>query len=120
MGKSAQYRHRGGGTTNPPLPAPVITGGSFSIGTTDPGFADVQIDWTFDPAPYGDADIEIWWFSGYVPAPWNLIASVPSTDTSYVQLAVTDVDDRETYKIRYVNGPLQGPFSNEFPVEVVF
>lgn len=120
MGRYAQSRHRGGANSNPPVPAPVIDSGDFSIGTTSPGWADVQIYWTFDPAPYPDADIEIWEANGYAGLVYTLIDTIPSTANSYIQPLVADADDRANYRIRYVNGGLQGPFSNDFYVEIVF
>lgn len=122
MGRWAQSRHRGGGGASAPaaVPAPVIESGDFSIGSTQPGWADVQIFWAFNPSPYPDATLEIWEGNGFSGVVYSLIATVPSTDDSYIQTLVADADDRANYKMRYVDGAVIGPWSNDFFVEIVF
>lgn len=119
MGRWSQYRHRGRVATSPALPTILIDSGSFTWGTTSPGWADVEIGWSFPGGSDPTADIEIWEANGYAGLVYSLIDTIPGGLTSYIQTLVADADDRANYKLRYVKGSQVGAWSNEYFVEIV-
>ena len=99
----------------PPPNAPVIVSGSYGWNLTAGGEADVWIDWTFAHGIYPVAIIEVWvnLYGSYV-----LQNNVASNLTHYNFPAATDSQQNVYFKLRYVNGGTNGPFSNEYTVVV--
>jgi hypothetical protein len=105
--------------TPPPAPtpnAPVITGVRFEWGTSEPEYADVWVDWTFDHGTLPLASIEV--FVSVDGGDFGLVATVPSNFTGFHQSTATLGEAQLTYQVRYRDGTTFGPWSNAYLVDV--
>ena len=100
----------------PPTPnAPVITGGGYTWEGTEPGWFDAWLEWTFDHGSYPVAQIEI--HQSVNGGPYYL-AAVVSSDADGASLPqVADSETTFRYQVRYRDGTVYGPFSNEWVVD---
>jgi hypothetical protein len=97
-------------------PAPVIDSGWFIWGDTDFGFVDNFISIAFDQAAVPLATFEIWETDSNNL--WHIIDVVSSGTDEYAHRRISEDADTFSYKVRYVNGPTIGPFSNTYDIVV--
>lgn len=98
--------------------APVITAVDGEWGVTQANWADIDLTFTFVHGTYPVASIEIW--KSFNGGAYVLLATVPSTDTSYHYALACDLSGGAfDFKARYVNGGTVGPYSNVYHLEVV-
>ena len=99
--------------------APVINYSEYGVNENDPERFDILITWL--PYPHGSfpvAVIEVWGYQGWGEPLFQLLGSVVSSpERSFIHYAAASGDDAWTYKVRYRNGSVYGPFSNEWVVE---
>lgn len=99
--------------------APVIYFGEYGVNESDPERFDIVIAW--EQYPHGSfpvAVMEVWGYQGWGEPSFGLVGSVASApERSFIHYAAASGEDAWTYKVRYRNGALCGPFSNEFLVE---
>ena len=115
-----QKRRRRARTEETEVPAaPVINYSEYGVNENDPERFDILIAW--QPYPHGSfpvAVIEVWGYQGWGAPSFELVGSVPSgPERSFIHYLAASGDDAWTYKARYRNGSVYGPFSNEFVVE---
>jgi len=60
---------------------------------------------------------EIWRMREAVDTDYQLLATTPSSQRVYYHVLVTDTGVVGFYKLRYVNGAVVGPFSEEYSVD---
>jgi hypothetical protein len=111
-----QDRRRSRQETESPLTAPVIHSGSFEWGVSEPEYADVWFEWTFAHGSAPSASIEVW--RRVNGEPYEPIATVPSSHASFYHSTAIREEAQLTYKVRYRNGDMFGPFSNEYIIDV--
>lgn len=89
--------------------APTILEGWWEYETTEEGRFDSVISFEYaDPgAPVGSIEI----YRNYNGNGYVLRDAVPSTDTVWRDPSVSDRGDTLLYMLRYVNGPVVGPWS---------
>ena len=99
--------------------APVINYSEYGVNENDPERFDILIAWL--PYPHGSfpvAVIEVWGYQGWGAPSFELVGSVASSpERSFIHYLAASGDDAWTYKARYRNGSVYGPFSNEWVVE---
>lgn len=93
--------------------APVITGGEREWDETQVGWADALIDWAFDHGTYPVATLEIWLARDSSDWEFELVTAVPSWTWGYRHSCVSQIEETLLYKMRYRDGSIIGPFSNE-------
>jgi len=115
-----QKRRRQARAEEPEVPAaPVIYFSEYGVGEYDPERYDILIAWM--PYPHGSfpvAVIEVWGYEGWGEPSFQLLGTVVSSPSvPFVHYGAASGDDAWTYKVRYRNGSVYGPFSNEWLVE---
>ena len=98
--------------------APVITGGGYEDGTTEPGWWDVFIDWNFDHGSFPIANLEVWLSTE--GGPFALWSTVSSAAPGYFYPLATNNERLFEFKVRYRNGATVGPFSNVYQISITF
>jgi hypothetical protein len=111
-----QDRRRGRQQLAPTPNAPAITTGGYEWGATDPAWADVFIEWSFDHGSFPVASIELWVSFDF--GAYNLLDTVGSAEPSYYISMASNNEKIFDFKMRYRNGGIIGPFSNEYRVDV--
>jgi hypothetical protein len=96
--------------------APVITNGGFEWDATEPGFADVWVDWTFVHGSFPAATIEVW-VSVNGDAYYQM-DTVASDVNSYYYPRASSGESSFAFKVRYRNGTTVGPFSNVYQINI--
>lgn len=96
--------------------APVITAGGFSWDTTEAGFADVWVAWTFDHGTFPVATVELWVVTD--GGPLTLLVTIPSTEVTFIYTGACTWEATFEFQVRYRDGATIGPFSNVYPVAV--
>ncbi len=96
--------------------APEINGGGYEDGTTERGWWDVFIDWSFDHGSFPVATMEVW--VSIDSGAFALLATVSSNAPGYFYPLATDNERRFDFKVRYRNGATVGPFSNVYQVNI--
>ena len=105
-----RYRAEGGGVPA----APVITGSAWEWGQTEAGWVDIYMEFTFDHGAFPVATLEVW--AHDLNNADRVVAVLPSDQTSWWHNHVAEDATTFYYRMRYVNGPVVGPFSNEIGV----
>jgi hypothetical protein len=96
-------------------PAPEIVAASWSWDTTEPGFVDVQITINFDVNSVPPAAFEVWEHD--LNNGLRVVGTIPSgTGAVFDHTSIAEDSATFTYKVRYVNGETEGPFSAEYDV----
>ena len=86
--------------------------------STQGGWADIYLEFTFDPRDAPVATLEVWrsvYSDGREPV---LVGTVPSTSMGYQDALATQVEANFIYTMRYQNGGVVGPFSNGYEMSV--
>lgn len=96
--------------------APEINGGGYEDGTTEPGWWDVFIDWSFAHGSFPVATMEVWLSTD--SGPFGLWTTVSSGDPGYFYPLATNNERRFDFKVRYRNGATAGPFSNVYQINI--
>lgn len=109
-------RRRAGGSVV--VPPPAITNGFSDWGRTENGWADVILDWTFDAGTLPVGVFELWWMREAVDPDFSLVATIPSNQREYYHVMVTQTPVFAYYRLRYRNGSVFGPFSDDYGVDV--
>lgn len=99
-------------------PAPIITNGLADFHRTYDGWADVTLDFTFDGALVPIGTIEVWWRREAIDEYFSFVGTIPSTAVQFIHIRSTDIPLFVIYIMRYRNGALIGPFSEEFGVDM--
>ena len=99
--------------------APVIYYSEYGVNEYDPERYDILISWQVYPhGSFPVAVIEVWGYQGWGEPSFQLLGTVVSSpERSFTHFSAASGDDAWTYKVRYRNGAVYGPFSNEFLVE---
>jgi len=87
------------------IAAPVITSATYAWNPT----ADVTVNFTFPQGIWPVATIEV--YADIDGNAFQLIATVASTDTSFVHRTGLSGEAAAYYKLRYRDGAVKGPFS---------
>ena len=94
-----------------------MTGGSFTYGVTQPGWADISVYWTFVHGTFPLASIELW--QSLNGGGYTLLVTGPSNGAGYYYALACDINGGTfDFKTRYKNGATLGPFSNVLRVDV--
>ena len=114
-----QDRRRARAAAQPATPnAPVITFGWVNWDGTQPGWADIDLGWTFVHGSFPVATIELW--KSVNGGAYSLLVTVASTASGYYYALACDINGGTfDFKTRYVNGGTVGPFSNIYRVDIV-
>ncbi|HOF72329.1 MAG TPA: hypothetical protein PLN97_13510 [Verrucomicrobiota bacterium] len=114
-----QKRRRARGGPVPVPAAPQIVFGEAVPSNDYEGWFDLSILWA--PYPHGSfpvGEMEIWGHHGWGPPAYVLVGTQPSwPERLFTHEKAVEGEDAWTYKVRYRNGSVYGPFSNEFLVE---
>jgi hypothetical protein len=97
--------------------APEIVSGDYSWGTTEEGFADVTLNFTFDQGSLPTSILEVWYRVGESGSYQGLDSVASDAGTFYHTLAATS-ETTLFYKMRYVYNDIVGPFSEEWAVGI--
>jgi len=101
----------------PPVPnAPVLLTGTYQWNRTSPGYADVMLTWSFDPGSFPVAFIEFW--AGINSSSSQQLGTVASNITNLSYPNATAYPIYVRVKMRYRNGSVIGPFSNELLINI--
>lgn len=113
----AQERRRGRQqpVTTPPN-TPEINGGGYEDGTTEPGWWDVFIDWSFAHGSSPVASMEVWLSTD--GGPFTLWSTVSSDAPGYFYPLASNNERLFEFKVRYRNGATVGPFSNVYQINI--
>lgn len=95
---------------------PEIAGGNAEWESTEPGWWDVYIDWTFNHAGHPVAQIEIW--QSINNGPFELRDTVTSEEVSHYYPMAANNETTFDFKVRYRNGATVGPFSNVYRIDI--
>jgi hypothetical protein len=114
----SQKRRRAHAAASVNVPAPVVTNGFADWGRTLGGWADVLLDFTFADPGLPLAVFEIWWRRETIDAEFHLVGTTSSVQRSYIHQLATSTPVFAFYKLRYVNGGVVGPFSEELGVDI--
>ncbi len=115
-----QKRRRQARTEEPEVPAaPVINYSEYGVNESDPERYDILISWlTYPHGSFPVALIEVWGYQGWGEPSFQLLGTVASSpERSFTHFSAASGEDAWTYKVRYRNGAVYGPFSNEWLVE---
>lgn len=94
-----------------------MTGGSFTFDTTQAGWADITVSWTFVHGTFPVATIELW--KSLNGGAYVLLVAGSSTASAYYYALACDINGGTfDFKTRYRNGSTLGPFSNVLRVDV--
>lgn len=92
-----QARRRKRAVPVPEVPAaPVITGGTYELGTTDPEWFDAVLDFTFVHGSFPVAQLEVW--LSIAGGSYGLVTTLGSTATGYRHELVEQSEDLLQYK----------------------
>jgi hypothetical protein len=98
-------------------PAPLIVSGWYAWNDTEFGWVDNYITIEFDAEAVPEAQFEIWERDSNNSS--HLLDTIGSASlTDYRHVMASEDGDTFYYKVRYRNGGIIGPFSNEMEVEV--
>jgi hypothetical protein len=97
---------------------PIINNSLGDWNRTVDGWADVIIEFRFDSGNLPLATFEFWSMQDDVGASYALAGVMPSNERTFIQVQATNASVFIWYKLRYRNGSMIGPFSDEFGVDV--
>jgi hypothetical protein len=99
-----------------PLQAPVLIDAGYAWNANTPPTVDMEISFSFDSGSYPPASLEIW--ESRDGGEFTLLFNVDSSAGYFLYPNACDSEIALDFKARYVNGSVQGPFSNVMRVEV--
>jgi hypothetical protein len=111
-----QDRRRSRQQPAPTPNAPEINGGGYEDGTTESGWWDVFIDWSFNHGGFPVATMEVWLSTD--GGAFTLWATVSSDAPGYYYPLAADNERTFDFKVRYRNGATVGPFSNVYQINI--
>jgi hypothetical protein len=100
------------------VPAPVITDGYYLWDETEPGWADAMVLFSFDDPGLPVATFEIYVSFEVGDGSFGFWESISSTVRGFRQNLVFTGQNGVIYKLRYRNGDVIGPFSEEFDIRM--
>lgn len=99
-----------------PIQAPELVDAGYGWNSGSPDYVEITVDFSFDHGSYPPAMMEVW--ASRDGNEFALLFNVDSTSGYFFYDHASESEVTFDFKIRYVNGSVQGPFSNVLRVDV--